>query len=805
MIISAGYLTYLNLSSIVNTLKDESSPDLRLLNLKELSSDLSEADNSVRLYLVTNEDDYLQPFYKLMETADERMKRLYYYNEDMPFQLMIIDSIEILVEQKLEVWDEMLNLRNDNRVSDAINELSEKFLTEEPDSLTNTEEEGFLQRFFTRKKEQAPPSIQKEELKEELSRLEKLRKIDSLANVRIKVRESELLEKNKELSTALNLLISKIEEEENASLIREAGYADELAANTFNWLIIFGVSLFLLLVIVFLVIVNYVRKTRASQQALEEAKLQAENLARTKELFMANVSHEMRTPMNAIFGLSEQLLIRDDVSSEVRSQLEVIGKSSNHLLAVINDILDFSKIQSGKIQLESIHFKPASVFEEVYQLNSYQAKTKNIDFRLIMEPGIPEVLIGDPVRLKQILLNVISNAIKFTDFGDVSIYVSAKKQKDSVYRLRIRIEDSGIGIDKDRLAFIFDDFTQEEKSTTRRYGGTGLGLAIVKKLTELMQGVVRVESEKKKGTTFRIVIPFKEGDIKELPVEDVPDKSAPDFQGINALVVDDEEYNRLVLRLILKKWNIKFSEAENGEEALEKIKNDHFDVVLMDIRMPVLDGITATKKIRQDPDISPDLKVIALSATNAKEDVEECFSAGMNSFLLKPFNEKSLRKTFDYLMQSIPREKIEMSGGKESKKPGIVSEKLIPEPGIRIEPPQDVLDLKEVYRLGGGDKKFIYELLQVFVVNSDKALNEMEESLKKQDYFNIAESAHRISSACLHLKALNLHSCLKSIERKARSGTELEEIPDLLKNARIFRDSFVLLVQSHMEELKKSF
>lgn len=873
MVVAAGYLTWINLSSIVSTLKSESNPDFRLLSLKDLSADLNDADNSVRLYVVTEDSEYLQPYQLLEENYERRMTELYGYYRDMPYQQSIIDSIKILIPAQLEVWDQMIKMKDTSRVATAIGELTTKYLSEAEDTTqiiidkkdgvhdknvelvykdenvsdnndnervakkdVNEKETGFFRRIFQRKKSEIvqpeisvlPPlkdTIHKVpepilidslaiDLKQELSKLEELRKLDSLAAFKSKVKESALLERNKELFSRLNQLIGQIEEDENLAMAGEARRADQLATATFQWLIIFSLSISFLLIILFFVIINYVRKTRATQRAMSAAREQAENLSKTKEMFIANVSHEMRTPMNAIYGLSDQLLMRSDLKPDLHEQIEIISKSANHLLSVINEILDFSKIQSGKIQLENIDFSPVAVCNEVIQLNRFLAKEKDIALTSAIDNSVPDVLLGDPVRLKQVLLNLVSNAIKFTDFGEVRLVVNSLKKKAGNVELVINIEDTGIGIEEERIEYLFEDFTQEDSSTSRKYGGTGLGLAIAKKLVLLMGGQISVESKKNIGTIFNVKLPFAKGDVKNLLNEEtVQNVPALNYEGLRALIVDDEEYNRLVLRLILKKWKVDFEEAENGEIALLKLKNQNFDVVLMDIRMPVMDGISATEQIRKDSSFPAGMKIIGLSATNAKEDVQASIAAGMDSFLLKPFNEKSLRKTFEYLIKSSPARVLnkETATKETATKEATTKEitdrrddnenKFIPTDSTSLS--GDRPDFESLYRLGSGDKTFVIELLEVFVRNTQKSLEEMEDCLRSKNYRCIADIAHRTSSSCMHLKALTLYGLLREIEEAARGRKETERLPELIEEATVVRKRFVNFIQEHIDLHKK--
>ncbi len=299
--------------------------------------------------------------------------------------------------------------------------------------------------------------------------------------------------------------------------------------------------------------------------------------------------------MTAISGFTEQLL-HDKFDDHTSRTLKIIKSSADHLADIINDILDFSKLQNDKLVLEKVHFRINQILEDTYVLFEKQALRNNTCISYSMSPETPQVLLGDPYRLKQILINLVSNAVKFTSNGRVHFAIKCSNVISDDIQIDLEVTDTGIGIEEQKVDTIFDDFTQAEMSTTRKYGGTGLGLSIVKKLVELHKGTIEISSRKDRGTHITCHLPYHTGDEKQIKSDVVPVLLVPEeIHGLNILIVDDEEYNRLLFKTILDRWDIKYSEAVNGQEAVEMVRNNKFDLVFMDSRMPVLDGLKATR------------------------------------------------------------------------------------------------------------------------------------------------------------------------------------------------------------------
>lgn len=384
-------------------------------------------------------------------------------------------------------------------------------------------------------------------------------------------------------------------------------------------------------------------------QQLERAKKKVEEGSRAKSEFLSTMSHEIRTPMNAIIGMTN-LLVKDNPREDQLEQLEILDFSAKTLLSLINDVLDFSKIESGKIEFESVPFKLQNLLNGVLESFRFTAEKKDVMLYLDLDEEVPEVISGDPNRLTQILNNLVSNAVKFTEEGSVGIVVKEKKSGDASYTLLFKVTDTGIGISPEKQKEIFKSFTQERTDTSRVFGGTGLGLTISKKLVELQGGKIYLESEKGKGSTFYVEMPFEIRENGKAEVTSFNQFSMPEtLKGSTVMLVEDNAINQKVMTRFLDKWDIDVIVAEDGRQALEKLEESLVNLVLMDLQMPEMDGYEATRKIRELADKKKsEVPIIALTAAALKEVKEKVFASGMNDYLTKPFNPPELQKKLEY-------------------------------------------------------------------------------------------------------------------------------------------------------------
>ena len=384
---------------------------------------------------------------------------------------------------------------------------------------------------------------------------------------------------------------------------------------------------------------------RAAQQQ-KEAKELAEDSAKTKSEFLANMSHEIRTPMNGIIGITG-LALKKEPTGAMKEYLEKIDQSARSLLRIIGDILDFSKIEAGKLEIEYAEFDINAVLSEIRNITSYSVSRKGIDFIVNVPEDMNFNVIGDSLRLQQVLLNIISNAIKFTQEGSVSVSVVIADRKESAAELVFNVSDTGIGMTEEQASKIFDAFGQADSSTTRKYGGTGLGLAICKSLVELMGGRIWLESEPGAGTTFFFTARFETTVSREITAgqTDNDDYVIPsELVGSRLLLAEDNEINRMIATELLEIAGFKLDVAENGKEAVEMVLKNQYDLILMDIQMPEMDGFTATRIIRSHDRLT-DIPIIAMTANAMLGDREKSIEAGMNDHVTKPLMPRVLMET----------------------------------------------------------------------------------------------------------------------------------------------------------------
>ncbi|MBC7913165.1 MAG: response regulator [Pyrinomonadaceae bacterium] len=373
------------------------------------------------------------------------------------------------------------------------------------------------------------------------------------------------------------------------------------------------------------------------QEELIIARDQAEKGKKIKERFLANMSHEIRTPLNGILGLAH-LLKNTDLDAEQTRMLDLLKLSSEALLGVINDILDISKIEAGKFKIVRTETNVSNLCKSVVDLLKYKAEEKGIDITVKIDDQMPHLIIADSMRLNQILLNLLSNAIKFTDKGAIVLGLSIVEAAEGKVKLKFSVQDSGIGIPEDKIDKIFESFEQADDDTDHKYGGTGLGLSIVKKLVELKGGELNVTSEFGKGSTFSFVNWY---DIaaNQKQVTRVNPADLAKFDNVSVLVAEDNTINQFMIKKILTSWNLKVTIVENGELALESLKNTSFDIILMDTHMPVMGGFETTRKIRAEmPEGVNNIPIISLSAAVLEEELQEALDAGVNDIVSKPFD-----------------------------------------------------------------------------------------------------------------------------------------------------------------------
>jgi len=496
------------------------------------------------------------------------------------------------------------------------------------------------------------------------------------------------------------------------------------------------------------------------EHELIEARVLAEQSAKSKEVFLANMSHEIRTPMNAIMGMSNQLT-KTSLNSQQKFYLDTILSSAENLLVILNDILDISKIEAGKLSIEKIGFELDKVVQRSILVLIHKAEEKGIRlFNSYYDPRISQILLGDPYRINQVLLNLISNSVKFTEKGTVEILISLIKDKPESQILNIMVKDTGIGMDQDFVTHLFDKFSQEYESTTRKFGGTGLGMSICKQLVELMGGSILVESEKGLGTSCSMIIEFMKGTPGELPEKKNTAMDGSFLKGLKVLITDDNHLNRLVASITLENFETEIYEATNGKEALEFLEKTPVDIILMDIQMPVMNGLDCTKALRQRGLKTP---VIALTAQAIKGEQDKCLQAGMNDYLSKPFQEDDLINMIHHWTQESSPVQIQ------------------PKPVPKEISSENLYDLSGLKAISRGNEAFIKKMVGIFLMETPPTVVEIEEAYKNQEWEKMGKLAHKIKPSIDNLHIHTLKSTIRTIESIGKENRTSPELPELIQ------------------------
>jgi PAS domain S-box-containing protein len=512
-----------------------------------------------------------------------------------------------------------------------------------------------------------------------------------------------------------------------------------------------------------------------ADKALQEAVAAAESANEAKSKFLAIMSHEIRNPLNAVVGMT-RMLNDAGITGPSSKLIENIKTSSDHLLMIINDVLDFSKIESGEMLLEETSFNIQDVISRVFNSNVFIAKEKNIELKYNIDSRINNFHKGDPLRLQQVLSNLVSNAIKFTNEGEIEIRCAFEKELGQYSRVRFEVQDTGIGISAENQEKVFESFKQENNTISRTHGGSGLGLAISKQIVELMGGKLKLESTKNIGSKFYFSIDMKIDESQLLhKTETLADAERSSLKGYSVLLVEDNRLNQILAVAILEKWGAKVVVVNNGQQAVDIAEKESFDIILMDIQMPVMDGMTASRIIREKLQIST--PILALSANVIKGIVERCKEAGMQGYISKPFDADDLLKK---ILVHVPENKINKDASE------VTEDKII------------VSDVTRLMKMIGSDQIQLNIMLDKFLEITPSYLDE----LNKGDFSNnmqaIATSAHKIKSSIDLVSAPIMRDLILKINQISKNSGDITEVKQLIRQ---FNTYYKLLESQLREEI----
>jgi PAS domain S-box-containing protein len=492
----------------------------------------------------------------------------------------------------------------------------------------------------------------------------------------------------------------------------------------------------------------------------EEAKSKAEDAVKAKQQFLSNMSHEIRTPMNAIIGFTK-VLFKTDLTDKQTEYLNAIKVSGDALIVLIDDILDLAKVDSGKMTFEQTPFKMATSLSAMLHLFETKIQEKNLKLVKDYDNNIPEVLVGDPVRLHQIILNLVSNAVKFTTKGKITVNVHLLNEDEEKVTIEFAVTDTGIGIPEENIKTIFENFQQASSGTSRLYGGTGLGLAIVKQLVEAQGGSIRVKSAVDQGSTFSFQLPFQktkaeaesETEIAELDTE---------IKNIKVLVVEDMALNQLLMKTLLDDFGFDLDIADNGKIALEKLQTKPYDIILMDLQMPEMNGFEATEYIRNT--MNSKIPIIALTADVTTIDLAKCKAVGMNDYIAKPVDERVLYSKIVGLVKNPIHKKA-----KESKDENDQNKK------------SKCIDLTYLKKRTKSNPKLMMEMISIYLEQTPPLISAMKQGLLDKDWDLLHSAAHKmIPSFSIMGISTHFEDMAKKIQEYASKPERTNEIPDLV-------------------------
>jgi signal transduction histidine kinase/CheY-like chemotaxis protein len=825
----AGFIAFKSTRQLVNSLVTLTQPNPKLARLEMALSAATDAENSIRLYSLTHKNSDFLAYKSSIGQVDTNIRALSNLMDDDPAQRNRLRAVKSLVVQKMknikafiefkrkrdslvsasEDWDQLALDAND-----SINKL--KLLTRTTDittfdtiyiqkagaSTNATVKRKFFDRILGLNK--AKPKVEPSKplprilaktrtiidssyvpVKDTtyIGRIKKMfneskqKRVDS--DVELNRREAKLISLNSRMITQLLEIIEILKKTEQVQQEAGAIAASEIGNRAIS-IISYVAGAALLTVILFtLYIFQGIRKNTLLNHELVLAKQHAEQLTIVKEEFLANMSHEIRTPLNAIIGYSERLS-QTDLDHKQNEFINAVQKSSDLLLATVNDILDFSKIEAGKLRIDAIPFEPAAVVREVWDTLQLHAEKKHLS--LLYDTAVIDGLFvtGDAIRLKQILINLAGNGVKFTDSGFVKIICSREDIGENII-LRFQVADTGMGIDVDKQDLIFDAFSQADASSTRRFNGTGLGLAICKKLVALQNGTLYVESQPDEGSVFTVVIPYLPAAAESVSyVKQAAGK--PNYEQIkdkHLLLVDDDAYNLELTRMMLEEWGIHFDEVRNGLDAMEMVLRNNYDLVLTDIHMPEVSGLQLTRYIRSiEDEQKSSIPVIAFTADVMRDDLDNYMKAGINDFLLKPFTSAQvLDKILTVLgveYESIAISEAANQNGKTEIDPNTINHgEMAPE----------IVSLR---RFTGDDSKALKKVIQLFLENGELNLKTVNESLiNGNDHEEIGELAHKMLTPFSQLGVNPVVPILIKLERLINEDIPLDEKQALVNSLNI--------------------
>ncbi|PKQ62853.1 hypothetical protein BZG02_11710 [Labilibaculum filiforme] len=823
-IIASVLIAYQSYNKLLDSVVFLSKPDAEIARMNRILTNLSEAENKIRIYSLTKKEQYLANYAENIIEIQSDLDSLRYYSATSSKSFFLIDSMNYLLEERADKLEKFVELKRskekENLSQIAMDQLSEvsgaaktKIKTTTtttttldtlvtPTEVKETKKKGFVARLFSGKKSETKIDsietvIQRTRVQVDTSYLPQtdslLRSLENMLLVAqakerlnreiVSNEELRLVEENSLMWDKIKVLLRQLETERLQQLTHESESAKNIASNSIFVISVIIIVGFILGILFIIFILTDITKSNFYRKELIVAKGNAEKLAKVKEDFLAIMSHEIRTPLNAIIGFTNQLN-KTKLEEQQKGFVRVLKNSSKHLLGLVNEILDLSKIEAGKLHIENIAFHPHSLVFDVYDVLKVNTENKEIDFTWEYDGDSLIHLESDPFRIKQILLNLGSNAIKFTSKGAVTIKASLIKM-DNYFVFEVNVIDTGIGIEESKLDAIFEDFSQADSFSARKYGGTGLGLAISRRLSRLLGGDLFVESEIGEGSCFTLRIPLLES--KEIATEnsELKELSIPDYlRQKSFLAADDDPYSLLLLKTIFASWGLRADFVEDGSKALELIQQKSYDLLLTDIHMPEMGGIELCENIRKmEESKKSEIPIIALTANVREADLKKYIESGMTECLVKPFDETVLLAMLHDLFCET-----------EQQSPASISSDK-----IYLD---DLFDLSQIKQFTLDDQELVNQILEQFIISAKENVERMNTALRSKNYLAIGEIAHKMLSSFQQLRVISVVPILTKLEgllhKKENINLNDKELGELIEALTTNTNTVIASIQSEI-------
>lgn len=813
---SAMLFLYQGIQNIQMVDKTNSAPNIKLQRMNLILTLIYEAENQARGYFLFRDTSDLNKYVKSLNEIGKNIDSLSSICKNNPEQVRQLNTIQTLLSQKKNITTQLIGVngssQQDMLYSRALEEIyiqaydmyaSPKIIKENTtvshDSVYIVSKKGILHKLknifsenevtqkvlsqvVTQESTKADTIIQLGTTPDSIVKtvqnvLSKLKLRENYLRNQSLIQEARLLHSDRILLNKIREIATSLETEELKVFTKALNQSSSVllkASNAIKILAIISICvIFLFLYLIF----HDISRSRKHQLALQDAKQQAEGLMKMKEQFLSNMSHEIRTPLGSIIGFTEQLN-KTKLEPTQQQYLTTIRKSSDHLLGLVNDILEISKIEAGKLTLEKIRFNLADLIYEIIHTFSLRAQTKNLQLNCNVENELNGDFVGDPFRIRQVLMNIVGNALKFTEQGHVGIDASVMSRRETRVRVLIKISDTGIGIAPEKQREIFEEFSQADSSTTRKYGGTGLGLSIAKKIVELYKGRIYLKSILDKGSTFSIEIPLELPPVKESITNAKPGiQKNIDFSYLlklkasKILVVDDDETTLMLVSSLFKNLDIDGETLTKASEVIAKLQQKKYDVLFTDIQMPGMSGIELVKTIRSHN--TQEISTIPVVALTANLNIKDQLNSGFTSYLTKPFKEiEFYNKILEILL------------------PGYHSSATdIKVPKQNISEHNEPYSLVEVSTFTVNDTEALKRVVETFTANSLKTIEDIKILLKELNMEGISNCAHKLLPTFRQFK---MHEVVNNLEKLER-----------YKEVRLNGDEFFPIAKQTIETAEK--